>query len=214
MVSDHSRLPPPAGVVLSLPIHPASLLRPGCRYQSRGACGQTVSPVRSGMTPTAAPQRGVGACRVDRGQERAITIRPSCGACEISRPRQPGPSTGHSAPPTPRRRSIQQLHSSPIIPIIVPSLLLFRIGVALSEPRSVRADSIPGSERHDAHCRASARRGSVPRRPGAGESHHHPAELRRMRDQPPAPARAAYWHIALHPLLHAADPSNSLTYLR
>ena len=149
MVSDHSRLPPPAGVALSLPIHPASLLRPGCRYQSRGACGQTVSPVRSGMTPTAAPQRGVGACRVDRGQERAITIRPSCGACGISRPRKPGPSTGHSAPPTPRRRSIQQLHSSPIIPIIVPSLLLFRIGVALSEPRSVRADSIPGSERHD-----------------------------------------------------------------
>ena len=149
MVSDHSRLPPPAGVALSLPIHPASLLRPGCRYQSRGACGQTVSPVRSGMTPTAAPQRGVGACRVDRGQERAITIRPSCGACGISRPRKPGPSTVHSAPPTPRRRSIQQLHSSPIIPIIVPSLLLFRIGVALSEPRSVRADSIPGSERHD-----------------------------------------------------------------
>ena len=149
MVSDHSRLPPPAGVALSLPIHPASLLRPGCRYRSRGACGQTVSPVRSGMTPTAAPQRGVGACRVDRGQERAITIRPSCGACGISRPRKPGPSTVHSAPPTPRRRSIQQLHSSPIIPIIVPSLLLFRIGVALSEPRSVRADSIPGSERHD-----------------------------------------------------------------
>ena len=28
-----------------------------------------------------------------------------------------------------------------------------------------------------------------------------------MRDQPTAPARAAYWHIALHPLLHAADPS-------
>ncbi len=190
MVSDHSRLPPPAGVALSLPIHPASLLRPGCRYQSRGACGQTVSPVRSGMTPTAAPQRGVGACRVDRGQERAITIRPSCGACGISRPRKPGPSTGHSAPPTPRRRSIQQLHSSPIIPIIVPSLLLFRIGVALSEPRS------------------------VPRRPGSGESHHHPAELRSMRDQPPAPARAAYWHIALHPLLHAADPSNNLTHLR
>ncbi len=70
-----------------------------------------------------------GACRVDRGQERAITIRPSCGACEISRPRQPGPSTGHSAPPTsPRRRSIQQPHSSPIIPIIVPSFLLFRMG--------------------------------------------------------------------------------------
>ncbi|WP_304612515.1 hypothetical protein [Paramuribaculum intestinale] len=46
------------------------------------------------MTPTAARQRGVGACRVDRGQERAIPIRPSCGACEISRPRQPGPPTG------------------------------------------------------------------------------------------------------------------------
>ncbi|WP_290145731.1 hypothetical protein [Paramuribaculum intestinale] len=46
------------------------------------------------MTPTAARQRGVGACRVDRGQERAITIRPSCGACGISRPRQPGPTTG------------------------------------------------------------------------------------------------------------------------
>ncbi len=115
MVSDHSRLPPPAGVALSLPIHPASLLRPGCRYQSRGACGQTVSPVRSGMTPTAARQRGVG---------------------------------------------------------------------------------------------------SVPRRPGSGESHHHSAELRSMRDQPPASVRATDRHIALPPLLQAADPSNSLTHLR
>ncbi|WP_305303121.1 hypothetical protein, partial [Paramuribaculum intestinale] len=79
-------------------------------------------------TPLPRVSGAVGACRVDRGQERAITIRPSCGACEISRPRKPGPSTVHSAPPTPRRRSIQQLHSSPIIPIIVPSLLLFRMG--------------------------------------------------------------------------------------
>ncbi len=80
-------------------------------------------------------------------------------------------------------------------------------GLALSEPRSVRADSIPGSERHDAHCRASAGRGSVPRRPGSGESHHHSAELRSMRDQPPAPARTTDRHIALPPLLQAADPS-------
>ncbi len=182
MVSDHSRLPPPAGVALSLPIHPASLLRPGCRYQSRGACGQTVSPVRSGMTPTAAPHRGVGACRVDRGQERAITIRPSCGACGISRPRKPGPSTGHSAPPTPRRRSIQQLHSSPIIPIIVPSLLLFRMGWRYRSRGACGQTVSPVRSGMTPHCRASAGRGSVPRRPGAGESHHHSAELRSMRD--------------------------------
>ncbi|WP_289747111.1 hypothetical protein [Paramuribaculum intestinale] len=72
--------------------------------------------------------------------------------------------------------------------------------------------------RFGAECAPPAARqrggGSVPRRPGSGERHTNSAELRSMRDQPTAPARAAYWHIALHPLLHAADPSNSLTHLR
>ncbi len=39
------------------------------------------------------------------------------------------------------------------------SSLLLPDGVAPSEPRSVRADGIPGSERHAAHRRASAGRG-------------------------------------------------------
>ena len=47
------------------------------------------------------------------------------------------------------------------------SSLLLPDGVAPSEPRSVRADGIPGSERSAAHRRASAGRGgSAPRRPG------------------------------------------------
>ena len=46
-------------------------------------------------------------------------------------------------------------------------------------------------------CRVDRGRGARP----------HSAELRSMRDQPPAPARAADRHIALPPLLQAADPS-------
>ena len=121
------------------------------------------------------------------------------------------------APPTPRlpaSRHFQLLRSSASCPAgwaaaiaSDPSGFSSATGVALSEPRSVRADSIPGSERHDSHCRASAGRGSVPRRPGAGESHHHSAELRSMRDQPPAQARATDRHMALsHSIATPSDP--------
>ena len=71
---------------------PLSFCRMGCRPRSRGACGQTESPVRSGTPPTGARQRG-GGRRVPRrpGERRVPPVRPSCGACEISRLRQPGP---------------------------------------------------------------------------------------------------------------------------
>ena len=183
MVSDHSRLPPPAGVALSLPIHPASLLRPGCRYQSRGACGQTASPVRSGMTPTAARQRGVRVCRVDRGRREPSPFGRAAEHARSAARASPGHRPAHSAPPTTsRRQSIQQPHSSPIIPIIVPSLLLFRMswryrsrGACGQTVSPVLSGMTPTAARQRGG-------GSVPRRPGAGESHHHSAELRSMRD--------------------------------
>ena len=46
---------------------------------------------------------------------------------------------------------------------------LRRMVLTPSEPRSVRADGIPGSERHATACHASAGQGSVTRRPGEGE---------------------------------------------
>ena len=68
-----------------------SSCRMGLRSRSRGACGQMLSPVRSGTPPTATRQRGGGARRVDRGRREPSPVRPSCGACEVSRP--------HIAPP-------------------------------------------------------------------------------------------------------------------
>ena len=75
-----------------------------------------------------------------------------------------------------------------------------RMALTLSEPRRGRADGIPGSEWHATACHASAGQGSVTRRPGEGERRSHSAELRSMRDQPPAPAQAA--HLALRPLYY------------
>ncbi len=70
---------------------PLSFCRMGCRPRSRGACGQTESPVRSGTPPTGARQRGGGSAPRRPGERRVPPVRPSCGACEISRLRQPGP---------------------------------------------------------------------------------------------------------------------------
>ena len=67
------------------------------------------------------------------GESSAIhPVRPSCGACEISRPRQPRPP----ACPAPPRPPTTRCCSSPRRMVFTPS-----------EPRSVRADVIPGSER-------------------------------------------------------------------
>ena len=90
---------------------PSSLssCRMGRRPRSRGACGQTESPVRSGTPPTGARQRGGGSAPRRPGERSAPSpVRPSCGACEISRPRQPRPParpggmgvvSDHSPPP-------------------------------------------------------------------------------------------------------------------
>ncbi len=119
----------PAGWAAAIAsIHPTSLPDGVALSKPRSVRADSIPGSERHDAPLPRVSGAVGACRVDRGQERAITIRPSCGACEISGPRQPGPPTGHSAPPTPRRRSIQQLHSSPITPIIVPSILLHRMG--------------------------------------------------------------------------------------
>ena len=106
-------------------------------------------------------------------------------------------------PPLPPTTSI----ASSLCPALYPSL---SDGLAPSEPRSVRADVIPGSERHAAHRRASAGRGSAPRRPGERRGVPQSAELRSLRDQPPAPAQATRSHIAppasAAPLARAAIP--------
>ncbi len=80
------------------------------------------------------------------------------------------------------------------------SSLLLPDGVAPSEPRSVRADGIPGSERHAAHRRALAGRGGA-RRVDRGRGARRPPVGRaaELRDQPLAPAQATRPHIALLP---------------
>ena len=83
----------PAGWRLH-PRHPLRALAPlpagwRLRPRSRGACGQTESPVRSVRHPASAE---VATC-VDRGQS-VHPIRPSRGACEISRP---APAQGKNA---------------------------------------------------------------------------------------------------------------------
>ncbi len=74
--------------------------------------------------------------------------------------------------------------------------LLLPDELAPSEPRSVRADGIPGSERSAAT--ATRQRGGGARRVDRGEERAVPrsAELRSVRDQPPAPAQATRRHIA------------------
>ena len=137
------------------------LRRMGCRPRSRGACGQMVSPVRSGTPPTAARQRGGGARRVDRGRgeaprsaelrslrdqpsaparatHRHIALPPSLIAHSCLMP-PPSPPCAPALPPSPTCAA----HACYLPP---PSLLPPN-GLSFSEPRSVRVDVIPGSER-------------------------------------------------------------------
>ena len=135
----------------------------GWRPRSRGACGQMLSPVRSGTPPTATRQRGGGARRVDRGRGARS---PRSAELRSLRDQPPAPARvtrPHIAPPL---RLILYLHRSILYPRRPLSSLLLPDGLASSEPRSVRADVIPGSERHAAHRHASAGRWSAPRRPG------------------------------------------------
>ena len=145
------------------PLSPLSFCRMGWRPRSRGACGQTVSPVRSGAPPLPRVSGGGGARRVDRGEERGV---PRSAEPRSVRDQPPAPARvtrPHIAPPL---RLILYLHRSILYPRRPLSSLLLPDGLASSEPRSVRADVIPGSERHAAHRHASAGRWSAPRRPG------------------------------------------------
>ena len=145
------------------PLSPLSFCRMGWRPRSRGACGQTVSPVRSGAPPLPRVSGGGGARRVDRGEERGV---PRSAEPRSVRDQPPAPARvtrPHIAPPL---RLILYLHRSILYPRRPLSSLLLPDGLASSEPRSVRADVIPGSERHAAHRHASAGWWSAPRRPG------------------------------------------------
>ncbi len=276
------------------PLSPLSFCRMGWRPRSRGACGQTVSPVRSGAPPLPRVSGGGGARRVDRGEERGVprsaeprsvrdqppaparVTRPhiapplrlilylhrsilyprrpllsppagwggALGAAERagrwyprfgaarrhchalagrgSAPRRPGggarrPPFGRAAEPARSAACASPGHPpphsarTPSTPRPCPALssiptalsplssLLLPDGLASSEPRSVRADGIPGSERSAAT--ATRQRGGGARRVDRGEERAVPrsAELRSVRDQPPAPAQATRRHIAPSP---------------
>ncbi len=103
---------------------------------------------------------------------RRPRLAPNPGYC------LPARSAAPLSPPTPRLLSVP----SPPLPLLLPDGLpplppttsiasSLSDGLAPSEPRSVRADGIPGSERSAAHCHASAGQGSVPRRPGERRAH-------------------------------------------
>ena len=80
---------------------PLSSCRMGWRPRSRGACGQMLSPVRSGASPTATCQRGGGARRVDRG--RGERLRSAELRSLRDQPPAPAQATHrHIAPSTPR----------------------------------------------------------------------------------------------------------------
>ncbi len=98
---------------LSPPPSPLSSCRMGWRPRSRGACGQMLSPVRSGTPPTATRQRGGGARRVDRGRGARS---PRSAELRSLRDQPPAPARvtrPHIAPPL---RLILYLHRSILYP--------------------------------------------------------------------------------------------------
>ena len=114
---------------------------------------------------TATRQRGGrSASRRPGGGERRPPFGRAAERARSAARASPGHPPAHSAP-TPLRL-ILYLHRSILYPRRPLSSLLLPDGLASSEPRSVRADVIPGSERHAAHRHASAGRWSAPRRPG------------------------------------------------
>ena len=163
--------------------------------------GSTPRAVTAPLSPRVAPARS---------EPRLLSARTHRGSAPPRLPladslcrRRPPLLLPDGLPPLPPTTSI----ASSLCPALYPSL---SDGLAPSEPRSVRADVIPGSERHAAHRRASAGRGSAPRRPGERRGVPQSAELRSLRDQPPAPAQATRSHIAppasAAPLARAAIP--------
>ncbi len=87
-------LPPTTSIASSLcRRRPIPSCRMGCRPRSRGTCGQMLSPVRSGAPPTCHASAGRGSAPRRPGERSAPPVRPSCGACEISRPRKLRPPT-------------------------------------------------------------------------------------------------------------------------
>ena len=96
-------------------------------------------------------------------------------------------------------------HLDRLLSVPSPPHPLMPDGMSSSEPRNVRADVIPGSERRATF--ATRQRGGGARRVDRGRgARPHSAELRSMRDQPPAPARATHHHIASVPSIPAPSP--------
>ncbi len=99
-------LPLPTGWArrpLSFP-SPLSFCRMGWRPRSRGACGQMLSPVRSGAPPTGARQRGGGSAPRRPGERRVPppfgrAAEPARSAARAS----PGHPPPHSVLPPPSR---------------------------------------------------------------------------------------------------------------
>ncbi len=81
--------------------------------------------------------------------------------------------------------------------------LLLPDGLTPSEPRSVRADGIPGSERSAPTCHASAGRGSTPRRPGGGARR---PPVGRAAERARSAARASSGHPPPHSALYPRAP--------
>ncbi len=138
-------------------------------------------------------------------------------------PRSAEPRSVRDQPPAPARvtrphiapplRLILYLHRSILYPRRPLSSLLLPDGLASSEPRSVRADVIPGSERHAAHRHASAGRWSAPRRPGEERAVPRSAELRSLRGQPPAHSAPTPLRLILYlhrSILYPRRPLSSL----
>ena len=145
-----------------------------------------VSPPLSGVYASRGHRSAI-ASRRPRSLRTPVTVGP-----HAPRLRSPRPSSLSSPPPCRVPRSIPAARRS----LSSSCSLLLPDGVASSEPRSVRADGIPGSERSAApppagwggalgaaeragrwyprfgaarrHCHALAGRGSAPRRPGGG----------------------------------------------
>ncbi len=155
--SERSAAPPPAGWGGAL----GAAERAGRWYPRFGAARRHCHALAGRGS---APRRpGGGARRPPFGRAAEPARSAACAS--------PGHPPPHSAP-TPLRL-ILYLHRSILYPRRPLSSLLLPDGLASSEPRSVRADVIPGSERHAAHRHASAGWWSAPRRPG-GEERAHP----------------------------------------
>ena len=92
-------LSPIASDTLALPTSPPPDGLPSSEPRSVRA---DVIPGSERRATFATRQRGGGARRVDRGRREPFTSgRPSRGACEISRPRQPGSPASHGTVPSP-----------------------------------------------------------------------------------------------------------------